>query len=65
MNTTIPRIFLTRAEAAEACGVGTDTIRRAINSGALRAKRTGKNGGGKDLIRVADLEAWFETLADA
>lgn len=60
-----PRLFLTRPEAAEACGVALDTIRRAIKSGALKAKRTGKNGGGKDLIRVSDLEAWFDGLEDA
>lgn len=63
--TTPPRLFLSRAEAAEACGVRADTIRRAIKSGALKAKRTGKNGGGKDLIRVIDLEAWFDGLEDA
>lgn len=62
---TAPRLFLTRAEAAEACGVALDTIRRAIKSGALKAKRTGKNGGGKDLIRVSDLEKWFDGLEDA
>lgn len=60
-----PRLFLTRVEAAESCGVAPDTIRRAIKSGALRAKRTGKNGGGKDLIRVTDLDAWFDGLEDA
>lgn len=59
------KLFLTRAEAAEACGVSPDTIRRAKDSGHLRAKKTGENGGGKELYRVADLEAWFDSLQDA
>lgn len=60
----LPRLFLTRAEAAHACGVSEDTLRRAIHSGRLKAKRTGKEGG-KHLIRVADLEDWFSQLEDA
>jgi excisionase family DNA binding protein len=64
MTAEIPRLFLTRDEAAKACGVSLDTIRRAIGSGRLRAKRTGKEGG-KHLIRVADLEDWFSQLEDA
>ena len=62
---TAPKLFLSRAEAAEACSVSLDTIRRAIKSGSLRAKKTGANGGGRDLIRVADLESWFDSLEDA
>lgn len=58
-------IFLTREQAAEACNVSLDTIRRAINSGALQAKRTGKEGGGKYLIKPAALEDWYDTLEDA
>lgn len=58
-------IFLTREQAAEACNVSLDTIRRAINSGALRAKRTGKEGGGKYLIRTEALHEWYDTLEDA
>lgn len=61
----VPRLFLTRQEAALACGVSLDTIRRAINRGELRAKRTGRDGGGPYLVRVAELEAWFEQLPDA
>lgn len=63
--TTVPKLALTRTEAAEAAGVKPVTIGRAIASGALKAKRTGKNGGGNHLIRVADLEAWLESLEDA
>lgn len=64
MTATVPKLFLTRAEAAEACGVGRETIARAIASGRLKAKKTGKEGG-KHLIRVADLEAWYDELEDA
>lgn len=60
----IPRIFLTRKEAAEACGVSEDTIRRAKNAGKLRAKKTSE-GRGKELYRIADLEAWGDSLDDA
>lgn len=58
------RLFLTRREAAEACGVSVDTIRRAKNTGALRAKKTSARGG-RELYRVTDLEAWYDGLADA
>lgn len=59
-----PRLFLTRREAAEACGVSVDTIRRAKNAGRLRAKKTAERGG-RELYRVEDLLAWFEQLDDA
>lgn len=61
---TAPKLFLTRKQAAEACGVSTDTIARAKAAGKLRAKRTASRGG-KELYRVADLEAWFDSLEDA
>lgn len=65
MSTAIAPMFLTREQAAEACNVSVDTIRRAINSGRLRAKRTGENGGGKYLISPDALRAWFDELEDA
>jgi excisionase family DNA binding protein len=40
-----------------------DTIRRAINSGKLRAKRTAE-GGGKYLITESALRDWLESLED-
>lgn len=58
-------LYFTREQAAEACNVSLDTIRRAIGSGKLRAKRTGDNGGGKYLIAPAALEDWFAGLPDA
>jgi excisionase family DNA binding protein len=61
----IPRLFYTREEAAKAAGVSLDTVRRAINAGTLRAKRTGKEGGGKYLVSAEALRSWFEQLQDA
>lgn len=61
----IPRMFFTREEAAKAAGVSLDTVRRAINAGTLRAKRTGAEGGGKYLVSAEALTAWFEQLQDA
>jgi excisionase family DNA binding protein len=58
-------LFLTREQAAQTANVSLDTIRRAINSGKLRAKRTGKDGGGKYLISMDELKAWFDGLEDA
>lgn len=62
---SVPPKFLTRDQAAEACNVSVDTIRRAINKGTLRAKKTGDNGGGKYLISSGALDDWFEQLEDA
>lgn len=60
----ITRLFLTRKEAAVACGVSEDTIRRAKAAGKLKAKKTSEVRG-KELYRVRDLEDWFDTLNDA
>lgn len=63
------RIALSIDEAAEASGVSKETIRRAIHSGALKAKRSGRDkdgdGTGKYLIGLPALEAWFDGLVDA
>lgn len=61
---TAPRLFLTRKEAAAACGVSEDTIRRSKESGRLKAKKTGATGG-KELYSIAALTAWFDSLNDA
>jgi excisionase family DNA binding protein len=58
-------ISLTIEQAAQAANVGRDTIRRAVKSGRLRAKRTGANGGGKHLISIKALQEWFDSLEDA
>lgn len=67
---TSEQMFLSREEAAREAGVSIDTIRRAINKGALRAKRTGWNAEkkvptGKYLIDRAALREWFDSLVDA
>lgn len=63
------RLAYTRDQAAEACGVSEATIKRAIASGRLRAKRTAINDDGdptgKYLILAADLTAWLEGLTAA
>ena len=71
------RLAYTRKEAAEACGVSEDTIRRAINSGALRAKRTNGQSKkaapkgsddkptGRYIITTKDLQAWLDELEAA
>lgn len=63
-------MYLTREEAAREANVSLDTIRRAINKGALRAKRTGwdddkKVATGKYLIDRDALREWFDGLVDA
>lgn len=56
-------------EAAEATGLSADTIKRAIRSGALRAKRSGRTEGGdpagRYLVTEADLRSWLDSLEDA
>lgn len=64
----LPRVAYTRKEAAEMCGVSEDTLRRAKNAGALKAKRLTSDetkAGGKELYTLAALESWLESLADA
>lgn len=68
-TSTLPRISVSRREAAQMLGVSEDTIRRAKDSGALKAKKTSKdgdgNGRGKELYSVKALQDWFDGLADA
>lgn len=62
------RLAYTRKEAAELCGVSVDTLAKAKNSGALKAKRLGEDEtkrGGKELYTYAALVAWLEGLNDA
>lgn len=61
---TTPPLFLTLREAAKVTGVSADTLQKNIHAGRLKAKKTASTGG-KTLVRVADLEAWFEGLVDA
>lgn len=62
---TRPATYFTSAEAADYIRVSVDVIKKAVRGGALRAKVTGPNGGGKYLIRRDDLDAWFDSLDDA
>ena len=57
--------YLTRKEAAEYVRLSEETIKAAIYDGRLRAKKSGKGGGGRVLISRADLDAWFDGMADA
>jgi len=64
------KLAFTREEAASACGVSVDVIKRAIAGGHLSAKRSGVNKetgepAGKYLILAADLQAWLEGLEAA
>lgn len=60
-------IWLTIAQATKLTGLSKDTLMRAVHSEThpLKAKKTSPNGGGKTLVRVADLESWFDGLVDA
>jgi excisionase family DNA binding protein len=57
-------MFLTLKQAAAVVGVSADTLAKNIHAGNLRAKKTAATGG-KTLVRVSDLEDWFDGLADA
>lgn len=63
------KLAFTREEAATACGVSLRTIIRAINTGALKAKRSSRdddgNPTGKYLILADDLRAWLDSLEAA
>lgn len=57
---TVPRITLTRAEAAEALGVSTEHFARYIQP-EVRLIRSGA----KVLVPVAELQAWADREAQA
>lgn len=69
MSTPLPRLAVTRSEAAQMLGVSEDTIRRATKAGDLPAKKLSRdrNGvpSGRELYSVAALQAWFDGLGDA
>lgn len=58
-------LFFTRKQAAEVTNTSEDTIRAAINTGKLRAKRLGDAKNAKYLISRGALEDWFHELEDA
>lgn len=57
--------YFTLAEAADYVRLSRETLKVAIFDGRLRAKKSGKGGGGRVIIARADLDAWFEAMADA
>lgn len=62
------RLAYTRKEAAELCGVSVDTIAKAKNTGALKAKRLTQDEerkGGKELYTRKALEDWLDSLPAA
>jgi excisionase family DNA binding protein len=58
------KLFLTLKQAAEVTGLSADTLAKNIHAGNLRAKKTAATGG-KTLVRIADLEEWFDGLPEA
>lgn len=52
-------------DAASACGYSVKTLRGAIAAGSLIAHRASKAPNSKLVIRVADLDAWVESLPNA
>lgn len=49
-------------DAAKACGYSVKTLRGAIASNSLIAHRASEASNSKLVIRVADLDAWIESL---
>ncbi|MGH3631498.1 MAG: hypothetical protein ACRDRL_29165 [Sciscionella sp.] len=60
----LPRLAVSRLQAAEICGCSVELIDQGIHAGTLRAKKHAPRNG-KILIRLTDLEAWFDGLEDA
>lgn len=64
-----PPLSYTLKTAAEATGLTTTTLSRAIKAGSLVAKRTSKAADGEPtgsyVILAADLKAWLEALVSA
>lgn len=52
---------LTRRDVSELYSVSEDTVRRAINTGKLRAKKVGK----RYVVSAEAAAEWFEGLDDA
>lgn len=72
----VPKLALNTTEAAIATGLSEDTIKKAIRSGRLKAKRSGRlendttrgkagDPAGRYLVTVEALQAWLDSLEDA
>lgn len=59
--------YFNLVEAGAYLGLAPETIKAAIHSvpPRIKAKKSGKNGGGIHLIAKAELDSFFEKLADA
>lgn len=67
-TTALPRIAVTRREAAAMLGVSSDVIKAARDAGTLHPKAVGFRSDGrvtKELYSVAELQEWFDGLGDA
>lgn len=73
---TLPKLAFNTTEAATATGLSEDTIKKAIRTGKLRAKRSGRlekdttrgragDPAGRYLVTESDLRAWLDSLEDA
>jgi hypothetical protein len=65
---TLPRIAVTRREAAEMLGVSVDRITEAKEANELHPKASKIRTDGspsKELYSVAELQSWFDGLEDA
>jgi excisionase family DNA binding protein len=58
------RYSLTVPEAAKRVGLSADTLHRHIRAGKLKARKSAETGG-KTLVRVDALDAWFDGLPEA
>lgn len=58
---TAAAAYMTMAEATQYLRVSESTLKRAVYSGALAAKKVG----GYYRFRTADLDAWFDALPEA
>lgn len=56
-----PKPYMTLAQAADYLEVSESTLKRAVYSGALSAKKVG----GYYRFRTADCDAWFDALPEA
>lgn len=61
----IAPLYVNTQTAEQLVGVDGDTLIAAVKAGKLRAKRTGANGGGRYLFKLAWLEEWADGLVDA
>lgn len=66
---TITRLAYNLAEAAAACGMSKDVLRRAIRKGDLRAAKSGRSEDGEPVgnyvIQVSALQDWLDGLPAA